>query len=110
MDFLKRYRFVDDENYGRNYISAYGDKKSRKQLDSPVFFSSSGSALAAAAPLAPLACPLSPLLRQGISKEGDILDLAVKENIIEKSGAWYAYQGAKIGQGRENPRAFHRRM
>ena len=35
---------------------------------------------------------------QGISKEGDILDLAVKENIIEKSGAWYAYQGAKIGQ------------
>jgi regulatory protein len=33
VDFLKRYRFVDDENYGRNYISAYGDKKSRKQLE-----------------------------------------------------------------------------
>ena len=33
MDFLKRYRFVDDENYGRNYISTYGDKKSRKQLE-----------------------------------------------------------------------------
>ena len=39
---------------------------------------------------------------RGISKEGDILDLAVKENIIEKSGAWFAYNGSKIGQGREN--------
>ncbi len=45
---------------------------------------------------------------QGISKEGDILDLAVKENIIEKSGAWYAYQGAKIGQGRENAKTYLR--
>lgn len=45
---------------------------------------------------------------QGISKEGDILDLAVKENIIEKSGAWYAYQGAKIGQGRENAKIYLR--
>lgn len=43
---------------------------------------------------------------QGISKEGDILDLAVKENIIEKSGAWYAYQGSKIGQGRENAKTY----
>ena len=43
---------------------------------------------------------------QGISKEGDILDLAVKENIVEKSGAWYAYQGAKIGQGRENAKIY----
>jgi len=43
---------------------------------------------------------------QGISKEGDILDLAVKENIIEKSGAWYAYQGSKIGQGRENAKIY----
>jgi len=45
---------------------------------------------------------------QGISKEGDILDLAVKENIIEKSGAWYAYQRAKIGQGRENAKIYLR--
>ena len=37
---------------------------------------------------------------KGISKEGDILDLAVKENIVEKSGAWFAYGGVKIGQGR----------
>lgn len=43
---------------------------------------------------------------KGISKEGDILDLAVKENIVEKSGAWYAYQGAKIGQGRENAKTY----
>lgn len=43
---------------------------------------------------------------KGISKEGDILDLAVKENIVEKSGAWYAYEGSKIGQGRENAKSF----
>lgn len=45
---------------------------------------------------------------QGISKEGDVLDLAVKENIVEKSGAWYAYGGAKIGQGRENAKIYLR--
>ena len=43
---------------------------------------------------------------KGISKEGDVLDLAVKENIVEKSGAWYAYNGAKIGQGRENAKIY----
>ena len=43
---------------------------------------------------------------KGISREGDILDLAVKENIVEKSGAWYAYEGSKIGQGRENAKNF----
>ncbi len=43
---------------------------------------------------------------QGISKEGDVLDLAANENIIVKSGAWYAYNDAKIGQGRENAKAF----
>lgn len=45
---------------------------------------------------------------KGISREGDILDLAAKENIIEKSGAWYAYKGAKIGQGRENAKIYLR--
>lgn len=45
---------------------------------------------------------------KGISTEGDILDLAAKENIIEKSGAWYAYNGAKIGQGRENAKTYLR--
>ncbi len=43
---------------------------------------------------------------KGISKEGDILDLGVKENIVEKSGAWYAYNGSKIGQGRENAKIY----
>ncbi|MDO5361066.1 MAG: recombinase RecA [Eubacteriales bacterium] len=42
----------------------------------------------------------------GISKEGDILDLAADCSIINKSGAWYAYQGDKIGQGRENAKKF----
>lgn len=45
---------------------------------------------------------------QGISKEGDILDLAVSLSIIQKSGAWFAYNGAKIGQGRENAKQYLR--
>ncbi|MCD7884969.1 MAG: recombinase RecA [Lachnospiraceae bacterium] len=43
---------------------------------------------------------------QGISREGDILDLAANNNIINKSGAWYAYNGNKIGQGRENAKIY----
>ena len=43
---------------------------------------------------------------KGISQEGDILDLAANNNIINKSGAWYAYNGEKIGQGRENARIY----
>ena len=43
---------------------------------------------------------------KGISREGDILDLAVGLNIVNKSGAWFAYEGNKIGQGRENAKAF----
>lgn len=43
---------------------------------------------------------------KGISKVGDILDLAAKEGIVDKSGAWYAYEGSKIGQGRENAKIF----
>ena len=43
---------------------------------------------------------------QGISTEGDILDLAAQVNIIVKSGAWYAYNDAKIGQGRENAKQY----
>ncbi|HVO67507.1 MAG TPA: recombinase RecA [Syntrophales bacterium] len=42
----------------------------------------------------------------GISREGDILDLAVENGIIEKSGAWYSYKGERIGQGRDNSRVF----
>ncbi|MBQ6441099.1 MAG: recombinase RecA [Lachnospiraceae bacterium] len=43
---------------------------------------------------------------QGISKEGDILDLASNVDIIQKSGAWFAYNGEKIGQGRENAKQY----
>ena len=43
---------------------------------------------------------------KGISKEGDIIDLAANANIVEKSGSWYAYKGAKIGQGRENAKQY----
>ena len=45
---------------------------------------------------------------QGISKEGDVLDLAADINVINKSGAWYAYNGEKIGQGRENAKLYLR--
>jgi recombination protein RecA len=46
------------------------------------------------------------LYGQGISREGDLLDLAVENNLIEKSGAWFSYGGERIGQGRENSRDF----
>jgi recombination protein RecA len=48
------------------------------------------------------------LYGEGISKEGDILDLGVEHKIIEKSGAWYAFEGERLGQGRENARQFLR--
>ena len=43
---------------------------------------------------------------EGISHEGEIVDLAVTQNLIEKSGSWYAYKGERIGQGKDNARAF----
>jgi recombination protein RecA len=43
---------------------------------------------------------------EGISREGDVLDLATEKNIVEKSGTWYAYEGQRIGQGRENAKQF----
>lgn len=43
---------------------------------------------------------------EGISREGDVLDLAAENGIIEKSGAWYSYKGDRIGQGRDNSRVF----
>ena len=43
---------------------------------------------------------------EGISREGDVLDLAAANGIIEKSGAWYSYKGDRIGQGRDNSRVF----
>jgi len=48
------------------------------------------------------------LYGEGISKEGDLIDLAAEHNILEKSGAWFSYGGERIGQGRENARQFLR--
>jgi len=43
---------------------------------------------------------------EGISREGDLLDLGVAQNVLEKSGSWFSYKGERIGQGRENARQF----
>ncbi len=43
---------------------------------------------------------------EGISREGDLIDLGAAQNIVEKSGSWYSYKGERIGQGRENARTF----
>ena len=43
---------------------------------------------------------------EGISREGDLIDLGVAQNVVEKSGSWYSYKGERIGQGRENARQF----
>jgi recombination protein RecA len=45
---------------------------------------------------------------EGISLVGDLLDVATDKNIVEKSGSWYSYNGERIGQGRENTKAFLR--
>ena len=45
---------------------------------------------------------------EGISKHGELIDLGVKANIVEKSGAWFSYEGQRVGQGRENAKAFLR--
>lgn len=46
------------------------------------------------------------LYGQGISREGELIDLGVAQNLVEKSGAWYSYNGTRIGQGKDNVRAF----
>jgi len=46
------------------------------------------------------------LYGEGISREGDLLDIAVNHNLLEKSGSWFSYKGERIGQGRENARQF----
>ncbi|MEO5923291.1 MAG: recombinase RecA [Bryobacteraceae bacterium] len=45
---------------------------------------------------------------EGISKEGDLVDLGVQQNLVEKSGSWYSYKGERIGQGRDNAKQFLR--
>jgi recombination protein RecA len=46
------------------------------------------------------------LYGEGISREGEIIDLGVQHKLVEKSGAWYAYKGEKIGQGKDNAREY----
>ncbi len=48
------------------------------------------------------------LYGEGISREGEIIDLGVTAKVVDKSGAWYAYNGEKIGQGKDNAREFLR--
>ncbi len=43
---------------------------------------------------------------EGISREGDLIDLAVNQNLVEKSGSWFSYKGERVGQGRENAKTF----
>jgi recombination protein RecA len=42
----------------------------------------------------------------GISREGEIVELGVAQNLVEKSGSWYSYKGERIGQGKDNARAY----
>jgi recombination protein RecA len=51
-------------------------------------------------------CEFDILYNEGISKEGEIIDMGVEHNLVEKSGAWYSYNGERIGQGRDNVREF----
>jgi recombination protein RecA len=53
-------------------------------------------------------CEFEILYGEGTSREGEIIDLGVAENLIDKSGAWYSYNGDRIGQGKDNVRQFLR--
>jgi len=46
------------------------------------------------------------LYGEGISREGELIELGVKHNLVEKTGSWYSYQGERIGQGKENVRQY----
>ena len=48
------------------------------------------------------------LYGHGVSREGELIDIGVKQGLVEKSGAWYSYNGDRIGQGRDNVREFLR--
>ena len=51
-------------------------------------------------------CEFDIMYGEGISREGDLIDLATKFEIVEKSGAWFSYKGERLGQGRENVKNF----
>jgi recombination protein RecA len=46
------------------------------------------------------------LYGEGISRQGELIDIGVREGVVEKSGAWFSYQGSRIGQGKDNARQF----
>ena len=52
------------------------------------------------------ACSVDIVYGEGVSLTGEIVDLGVEAGVLEKSGAWYSYNGEKIGQGRENTKEF----
>ena len=51
-------------------------------------------------------CEFDMIFSQGISKEGELIDLGVEHKIVERAGAWYSYGDTRIGQGRDNARVF----
>jgi recombination protein RecA len=51
-------------------------------------------------------CEFDIMYGEGISREGDLIDLSVNNNVVEKSGAWFSYKGERLGQGRENVKGF----
>ena len=55
-----------------------------------------------------LSWPVGASVNEGISKEGELIDMGVELGLVEKSGAWYSYNGDRIGQGRDNVRDFLR--
>ena len=48
------------------------------------------------------------MYNEGISREGNILDIGVREEIVQKSGAWFSYNDIRLGQGRENSKQYFR--
>ena len=67
-----------------------------------VFHSGKSGSISVAAPFREVEVDI--LYGRGISREGDVLDLAAQHGILEKSGSWYSYKGERIGQGRDNAR------
>ena len=88
-------------------IFAYGQEKIRELGPDAVFDFSLGNP-SIPAPDSVKEAVFDIMFGHGISREGDLIDLAVKVDAVQKSGAWYAYKGEKIGQGRENAKTFLR--
>ena len=81
IEYVAGFHYIDDLRYAVDYITYHENSRSRRRIEQD-------------------------LQGKGISVVGDILDLAANINVINKSGAWYAYEGNKIGQGRENAKQY----